>query len=243
MEDDRIAIISDIHANIEALNATIEDIKNEGIKNIICLGDIVGYGPNPHEAIEIVKEISNFIIRGNHDEGLIDETTTFDFNSYALEALNWQRKILDDKDKFFLKNLPYFLKFDDFEIVHGALSDFFKYITSIEEALFEKKYMKRNILFIGHTHRAGVFDLNEKRFYPFPNGGEFVLSKNRYYIINPGSVGQPRDLNPLASYLIYYRNENKILIKRVNYPFEITREKIIKNNLPNFLGDRLIIGY
>lgn len=243
MADDRVAFFSDIHANIEALSIVLEDIKKEDIKNIICLGDIVGYGPNPHEAIELIKISADYIIRGNHDEGLIDESITFDFNQYAIEALNWQRKVIDDADKNFLKNLPYFLKFDNFEIVHGALSDFFKYITNIDEAIQEKKYMKRNILFIGHTHRAGVFDLNEKIFHPFPYGGEFSLTPNKYYIINPGSVGQPRDFNPLASYLIYYKNENKVLFKRLKYPFEITREKIIKNNLPQFLGDRLIIGY
>ncbi|MCX8095630.1 MAG: metallophosphatase family protein [Caldisericia bacterium] len=243
MSNDRIAIISDIHANIEALHAVLDDIEKENIKNIICLGDIVGYGPNPHEAIELIKDKAEFIIRGNHDEGLVDEMVTFDFNSYAIEALKWQRNILDEKDKIFLKNLPYFLKFDTFEIVHGSLSDFFKYITNIDEAIFEKKYMKRNILFIGHTHRAGVFDLNEKKFYPFPNGGEFTILPDRFYIINPGSVGQPRDFNPLSSYLIYYKNENKVKIKRVIYPFEITRDKILKNNLPQFLGDRLIVGY
>lgn len=243
MEDDRIAIISDIHANIEALNAVLEDIKKEEIKNIICLGDIVGYGPNPHEAIEIIKDNAEYIIRGNHDEGLIDESITFDFNSYAIDALKWQRKVLDEKDKLFLKNLPYFLKFDTFEIVHGALSDFFKYITNIDEALLEKSFMKRNILFIGHTHRAGVFDLYEKKFIPFTYGGEFTILKDRFYIINPGSVGQPRDFNPLSSYLIYFKKENKIKFKRINYPSEITRDKIIKNNLPQFLGDRLIVGY
>lgn len=243
MGNDKIAIISDIHANIEALYEVLNDIKKEEIKSIICLGDIVGYGPNPHEAIEIVKESAEYIIRGNHDEGLVDESITFDFNSYAIEALNWQRKVLDEKDKLFIKNLPYFLKFETFEIVHGALSDFFKYITNIDDAKLEKRFMKRNILFIGHTHRAGVFDLYENKFIPFPYGGEFTILKDRYYIINPGSVGQPRDFNPLSSYLIYSKSENKIIFKRINYPFEITREKIIKNNLPQFLGDRLIIGY
>ncbi len=243
MEQNKIAIISDIHANIEALSKVIEDIEKENVKEVICLGDIVGYGPDPEKAIEIIKDFANYIIRGNHDEGLIDESITFDFNIYAIEALKWQRKVIKEKDFQFLKNLPYFLKFEKFEIVHGALSDFFKYVTNIDDAIFEKKYMKRNILFIGHTHRAGIFDLTDSKFYPMPFGGEFKLHDGRYYIINPGSVGQPRDFNPSSSYLIYFQNENRILFKRVNYDFEITREKIIKNNLPIFLGDRLLIGY
>jgi putative phosphoesterase len=243
MGKDKIAIISDIHANIEALNEVKKDIEKENVDEVICLGDIVGYGPDPDRAIEVIKDFANYIIRGNHDEGLVDESITFDFNIYAIEALKWQRNVLKDKDFNFLKNLPYFLKFEKFEIVHGALSDFFKYITNIDEATFEKKYMKRNILFIGHTHKAGIFDLSEKRFYPMPFGGEFKLSNDSCYIINPGSVGQPRDFNPCSSYLIYFQNENKILFKRVCYSFEKTREKIIKNNLPIFLGDRLLIGY
>lgn len=243
MGRDKIAIISDIHANIEALSSVIKDIKKENIQEVICLGDIVGYGPDPQKAIEMIKDFATYIIRGNHDEGLVDESITFDFNTYAIEALKWQRKVVEDKDFYFLKNLPYFLKFEKFEIVHGALSDFFKYITNIDDAIFEKKYMKRNILFIGHTHRAGVFDLTDSKFYPMPYGGEFQLLNERFYIVNPGSVGQPRDFNPNSSYLIYFQNENRVLFKRVNYPFETTREKIIKSGLPNFLGDRLLIGY
>ena len=107
MGKDKIAIISDIHANIEALNEVKKDIEKENVDEVICLGDIVGYGPDPDKAIEIIKDFANYIIRGNHDEGLVDESITFDFNIYAIEALKWQRNVLKDKDFNFLKNLEY----------------------------------------------------------------------------------------------------------------------------------------
>ncbi len=243
MGKDKIAIISDIHANIEALDEVYKDIEKEKIEKIICLGDVVGYGPNPNEAIDMVKDRVLYTIKGNHDEGIINENVLFDFNEYGVRAIEWQKNILK-KDGFdFLSTLNFDIKFDDFQIVHGALSDYFKYILTISDALEETKYMERDILFIGHSHRTGVFNLNDKIYCPFKEMGEFKLEKEKKYIINPGSVGQPRDYNPLSSYLIFDEENYKLIFKRVPYPFDITREKIIKGGLPEFLGDRLIIGF
>lgn len=243
MGKDKIAIISDIHANIEALDEVYKDIEKEKVDKIICLGDVVGYGPNPNEAIDMVKDRVLYTIKGNHDEGIINENVLFDFNEYGIKAIEWQKNILK-KDGFdFLSTLNFDMKFDDFQIVHGALSDYFKYILTISDALEEIKYMERDILFIGHSHRTAVFDLNDKIYYPFKEMGEFKLEKDKKYIINPGSVGQPRDYNPLSSYLIFDQENYKLIFKRVAYPFDITREKIIKGGLPEFLGDRLIIGF
>lgn len=243
MGKSKIAIISDIHANIEALTEVYKDIEKEKVDEIICLGDIVGYGPNPNEAIDMVKDRVKYIIKGNHDEGIINENVLFDFNEYGVRAIEWQKGILKNENLNFLSTLNFDMKFENFQIVHGALSNYFKYIITIFDALEEIKYIERDILFIGHSHRAGVFDLSDKIFHSFKNPGEFIIEKNKKYIINPGSVGQPRDYNPLSSYLIFNQEDNRLLFKRVNYQFEITREKIIKNGLPQFLGDRLIIGF
>lgn len=243
MAKNKIAIISDIHANIEALGEVLKDIEKESIDEIICLGDIVGYGPDPNEAINMIKEKVKYIIKGNHDEGIINENILFDFNEYGIKAIEWQKKILKKESFDFLATLTYDFKFNNFQIIHGALSNYFKYIITISDALYELNYMEREVLFIGHSHRAQIFDLKEKKVYSFKDGGDFKLEKDRKYIINPGSVGQPRDYNPLSSYLIFYPDDYKITFKRVFYPFDITREKIIKNGLPEFLGDRLIIGF
>lgn len=239
----KIAIISDIHANIEALIEVFKDIDKENVDEIICLGDIVGYGPNPNEAIDMVKEMVNYVIKGNHDEGIINEEVLFDFNEYGVKAIEWQKRILKNENLNFLSNLNFEMKFDTFQIIHGALSEPFKYIFTIFDALEETKYLERDILFIGHSHRAAVFDLNNKVFHSFRDGGEFILEKNNKYIINPGSIGQPRDYNPLSSYLLFNQEDNRLIFKRVSYDFEKTREKIINCGLPQFLGDRLIIGF
>ncbi|MGB9750158.1 MAG: metallophosphoesterase family protein [Caldisericia bacterium] len=243
MGKNKIAIISDIHANIEALTEVYKDIEMEKIDEIICLGDIVGYGPNPNEAIEMVKNKVNYVIKGNHDEAIINENVLFDFNEYGIKAIEWQKRILKEEGFNYIKTLNFEIKFDNFQIVHGALSNYFKYIMTVFDALEEIKYIEKNILFIGHSHRAGVFDLDDKVFYSFKEPGEFILEKNKKYIINPGSIGQPRDYNPLSSYLIFNQEDQKLIFKRVPYEFDITREKIIKNGLPQFLGDRLIIGF
>jgi len=142
MGKDKIAIISDIHANIEALDEVYKDIEKEKIEKIICLGDVVGYGPNPNEAIDMVKDRVLYTIKGNHDEGIINENVLFDFNEYGVRAIEWQKNILK-KDGFdFLSTLNFDIKFDNFQIVHGALSDYFKYILTISDALEDKIYGK-----------------------------------------------------------------------------------------------------
>ena len=242
MECDKIAIISDIHANIEAFEVVLSEIEKENVDRIICLGDIVGYGPNPNEVVDLIIEKNITSIKGNHDEGMVNQSVTFQFNEFGRKALEWQRGILKRNNFLFLESLPFDLVFNDFQLVHGAPSNYFKYIITLRDALNERKFMKKHVVFIGHSHRAGIFSINDREYLPMPDGGDFVLKKGKEYIINPGSVGQPRDLNPDASFMIYYPVPGKVLIKRVKYPKEVTRKKILESGLPEFLGDRLLVG-
>lgn len=243
MEENKIAIISDIHANIEALKEVLKDIEKEGVNTIICLGDLVGYGPNPNEVVEAIKERAKIVIKGNHDDGIINSDILFNFNEYGIKAIEWQKRIIDFRNIDFLKQLENEKTFEEFQIVHGSLSDYYKYIMTIYDAIEEISFMKRDILFVGHTHRAVIFELEKGIYHSFKDGGDFILEKNKKYIINPGSVGQPRDFNPSSSYLIFYPKELRVKFKRINYPFYLTREKIISSGLPEFLGDRLIVGF
>jgi len=242
MEYDKIAIISDIHANIEAFEVVLSEIDKERVDKIICLGDIVGYGPNPNEVVDLIIEKNITSIKGNHDEGMVNQSIVFQFNDFGRKALEWQRGILKRSNFTFLESLPLELIFDDFHIVHGAPSNYFKYIITLRDALDEENFMKKNMVLIGHSHRAGVFSITDKEYFPMPEGGEFILRREKKYIINPGSVGQPRDLNPDASFMIYYPKVGKVVIKRVKYPKEVTRKKILESGLPEFLGDRLLMG-
>ena len=243
MEYDKIAIISDIHANIEAFEAVLTEIDKEKVDKIICLGDMVGYGPNPNEVVDLVIEKKITSIKGNHDEGMVNQSVVFQFNEFGRKALKWQRSIIKRTNFLFLESLPFESVFDDFQIVHGAPSNYFKYIITLKDALDEKKFMKKNIVFVGHSHRAGIFSITDKKYFPMPEGGEFILEREKKYIVNSGSVGQPRDLNPDASFMIYYPKIGKVIIKRVKYPKEVTRKKILELGLPEFLGDRLLMGY
>lgn len=243
MEISKIAVISDIHANLEAFEVVLGEIEKKEVDKIICLGDIVGYGPNPNEVVELVAKNNIISIKGNHNEGMISPSVAFQFNEFGRKALEWQRKIMERKNIDFLKTLPFELIHNNVQMVHGSPSDYFKYIITLTDALYEESFMKKKKVFVGHSHRAGVFSITDKRYFPLPEGGEFTFEDDKKYIVNPGSVGQPRDLNPDASFMVFYPEENRILIKRVSYPYKLTREKILKAGLPEFLGDRLIVGY
>ncbi len=229
----KYAIISDIHGNLQALEAVLEDIKRRGIKKIFCLGDIVGYGANPKECLDLIRERGITCVRGNHDEAVLKESYST-FNHFARISLIWTRRKLREDDFKFLESLPLILEHEDFVMVHSSLinpADF--------DYLYEKDYenLNRNFsslaqgkkLFIGHTHKP--FHINAQE------------NKGRE-IINAGSIGQPRDGNPKASYVIYHRGvlRRGIEIVRVEYDVEEAATRIRQEGLPDFLASRLYVG-
>lgn len=236
------AIISDIHSNLEALESVFQEIDKLGVDSTICLGDIVGYGGNPNECVEMIRERKIESIMGNHDIVACGKKEPFDFNPIAKEAALWTRATLTAENREFLRNLPEMREIDDFLIVHGAISDSDLYILSAYDAFSEFKLMKRsNICFFGHTH--------VRMYYVFlggdvccPSDFEFKIKPKAKYLVNPGSVGQPRDRDPRSSFLIYDSEESVVRFIRQEYDTESAKKKIIESGLDRRLADRLSLG-
>jgi len=245
----RYAIISDIHSNIEALQAVLKTIEQENIDKIVCLGDIVGYGPDPNECIELIQQHCEIILTGNHDFACIESAELFYFNQYAAKAVEWTVAVLTKENLDFLAKLPLDGKIENFYLVHSSPFEprSWDYILSLDDAEFNfSKFDEANqICFIGHSHHPVIYVEyleNDYKYYRQLPDQKTQLKEDERYIINVGSVGQPRDYNPDAAYGIVDTTAQVYELKRVHYDVNKTFKKMVSVGLPQFLADRLLIG-
>lgn len=251
----KLALISDLHSNRPALEAVLADIDAQGVDEIGCLGDIIGYGPEPEWCIDQVMERCAWALTGNHDEALFAGTS--DFNSYAKEALIYTRRRL--RPRWFkgprvrerwewLRALPSTWRIDRYLFVHGSpRNPVREYVLSTDGILNPTKLRSifeafNGVCFAGHTHQPGVFYSN-LRFQGLGGEGELTLELpvGEQYFINVGSVGQPRDRDPRACYAIL--TEDKVTWRRVEYDIRAVQEHILDTpELPDILAKRLSLG-
>ncbi len=242
----RYAILADIHGNLDALNAVLKDIEcRGGVDQYWCLGDIVGYGPEPHLCMEVLRQLPHLAIKGNHDMAAVGEVGLSAFNPDAAQALLWTREKLSDEDISYLIGLPQKLQKESFTIVHGSPREpIWEYLVSISSARENFSYLETPSCLLGHSHLPLLFKQKEDgsgcSFIPFKEGIGQILGKGRF-IINPGSVGQPRDGDPRASYAIY-DSQAVIKLYRVPYDINAVQLKIVRKNLPVRLSVRLEHG-
>jgi predicted phosphodiesterase len=241
----RLAVISDVHSNIEALEAVLEDMHKRGItkRNILFLGDAVGYGPNPNECTSIVKKSASVLIAGNHDWGALGLTDINYFNPNARAAIKWTDEALTPENRLILEefSLVKRMKKDSLFLVHGTPKEpeGWHYLLSLWDAEVNFGQFEERICLLGHSHLPFVME-------KLPSGEIVVLkdkaelSSEHRYIINPGSVGQPRDGNPRASYAIL--TDEAVEIIRIEYDFPKTQGKMRKAGLPAPLIERLSRG-
>ncbi len=236
----RIAVISDIHGNLEALNAVIEYLQEREIKNVYCLGDIVGYGPNPNECVQTVAKHAMTTVIGNHDHAVLGLTSTEYFNDFAKISTFWTSNALSQDNREFLSGLNFTHSIDDILLVHATPSDppMWHYILSEMDARHEFDHFSQKVCFIGHSHFPIVFSREG-----FSRRMKQKLNGQDKYIINVGSVGQPRDGNPKACFCVYDQEMQEIEYVRLAYDVYTTRTKIIQAGLPVFLAERLTKGY
>lgn len=244
----RLAIISDIHANLEAFEEVLKHISGQSVDRIICLGDIVGYNADPSACIALCKEYNIFCLMGNHDAAVCGKVSLNDFNSNAASAIRWTRTQLSKEELLFLNELPQFHRDDNkYLLVHGSLMDPDRYLFFKRDAEEDFMVMQRffpgvSLVFFGHSHQRRIFTYcNETVTSGVPES--FTLEPEHLYLINPGSVGQPRDNNPMASYLIYDEDRRHVAFYHVPYDVEKTASKIMKVGLPKTLADRLFRGW
>ena len=239
----RYGIFSDIHANLEAFEAVLEAYKKEKIDRFVCLGDIVGYGVNPNECLKLVKNLNPVGIAGNHDWAVLDKISPAYFNLFAKEAVIWTKKVLQEKAIRYLNNLSLIYQENDFSCVHGSLDnpEKFNYIIDSLDAENTFSLLKGRICFVGHSHKMESFCLNQGRI-SFTKDYQLNLQKEAKYIINTGSVGQPRDRDPRACFCVYDSQKGMISFRRVEYNIKKAADKILKAGLPPLLAERLYLG-
>ncbi len=242
----RYAILADIHGNLEALTAVLGDIEQQGgADELWCLGDIVGYGPEPSACIEMLKHCQHVGVAGNHDLAAIGKLDASFFNPLAAAAIAWTTRQLSAADNHYLERLPLTLEKGDFLLVHGGPAEpALEYIMSTSIANRNLAFFSNRYCLVGHTHAPAIFKEEEDgtcvsgRFTPAVG---LVLGQNRM-IINPGAVGQPRDGDPRAAYAIYDTEGRIIRQHRVGYNVTATQRKMMKAGLPVGLSSRLEKG-
>ena len=238
----KFAIIADIHANLEAFNVVLEDCKKQKVTLYACLGDVVGYNANPKECLDIVRTMNMPCVKGNHDEYCSSEEHLEGFNPAAAEAVNWTRKQLTEDDRQWLRDLKYTRMVTNFTIVHATLDgpQRWGYVFDKLAAAASFTYQNTAVCFFGHTHVPVAFMKDS-----MVRGGtysKFKLEQGKKYFVNVGAVGQPRDNNPKAAYVIYDTLEATIELRRLDYDIAAAQKKILAAGLPERLAERLAYG-
>jgi diadenosine tetraphosphatase ApaH/serine/threonine PP2A family protein phosphatase len=240
----RIAVFSDIHANWEAFRAVQEDMRKARVDRTVFLGDVVGYGPDPSRCLEEVRGMKCPVIRGNHDDVVAVDKSIHDFNPLAQEGVYYSRAELDQGQREWLDRMPMIVRFRGAIFTHSSLwhPEEFPYITSIEEAWLHFKEQRHRLSFCGHTHYPGVWEKrNEINVYPARRKA-FRLQEGMKYLVNVGSVGQPRDGIANACYVVWDDTEQTISHRRVPYDIDSAYRRIVAAGLPPLLGERLYLG-
>ena len=239
----RYIIISDIHGNMEAFESVIESFSGFDEEEILCAGDIVGYGADPEECVDRVISIGARSVLGNHDAAVTGKTDIASFNASAREAVYWTVDRLSRHAKEYLDGLPFVFENGLFTVVHGTLHEpeEFIYMMSGAEAMRTFEILKTQVCFVGHSHVPGVFTLKNGKM-SYSHRMRTRLEESSIYIVNAGSVGQPRDNDNRACYCVYDTKKKEIELCRVEYDISGAQNKIIESGLPPVLAERLAYG-
>lgn len=238
----KFAIIADIHGNLEALQAVLEDAQKQGCTHYACIGDVVGYGANPRECLEIIRSMGMPCVKGNHDEYCSVDENAEGFNPLAAEAVMWTRQQLSEADRQWLRDLRYVRMVTNFTIVHATLDapQRWGYVFDKLAAAASFPYQNTPVCFFGHTHVPVAFVRDT-----MVRGGtysKFRIEPGKKYFINVGAVGQPRDGNPRAAYVVYDVDEGTVELRRIDYNIAAAQKKIRAAGLPERLAERLAYG-
>lgn len=235
-------ILSDIHSNREALEAVTDDAQGR-YDRVVCLGDIVGYGADPNFTAEWVREHATSAIRGNHDKMCTGLETPEGHNQAARLAAEWTRAALTPANTTYLENLPRGpLRVDGVDLVHGSPLDEDEYLIHAGDVALAREALDAQVTFFGHTHIQGGFLLARRGIRRIVGQQVLELEPDHVYLINPGSVGQPRDANPRAAYAIYTPENRTVEYRRVKYDVPAAAKKILDAGLPAVLAGRLYEG-
>jgi len=240
----KIALISDVHGNLEALETVLRDIEKQGAEKIHFLGDAVGYGCNPNECVKLINRHCDIKLLGNHDFAAMGLESTENFNQLAKASMNWTQTKLKPKSIRILADFEMESVFLDYYLVHSSPTEpeKWRYILSIDQARQHFDSFGQSFCFVGHSHSPTYFECNPENQIAQHFKADLECGEGCRYIINIGSVGQPRDNDPRACYVIVNTDTNSINYRRVEYDINKTQEKMRKAKLPDFLIERLAVG-
>lgn len=235
----KYGILSDIHANLEALTSVLEDARSKGVKRFVCLGDIVGYNANPAECIEVIRGLGCQVIMGNHDSYTVADEIPSVVNDRARKSLEWTRNNITEEHLEWLAALPMARRVGGFEIIHASMNDpeTWNYVVNGIDAILHFHHQETPLCFFGHTHSPMYFTTEDRK----TNRGEDCIKLNDeyQYFINVGSVGQPRGDDKRAQYVIYDMKEKTVELQRVDYDVALACRKIREAGLPEHNALRL----
>jgi diadenosine tetraphosphatase ApaH/serine/threonine PP2A family protein phosphatase len=241
----RYILISDIHGNLEALQAVLSFVENLQPHQLYCLGDVVGYGADPQECLTLLQDEANLILAGNHDLAVAGVIPTDDFNPMAQSAVDWTRNAVNEEDVTALSNLPLVYIDGDYCFTHASPIEpmKFHYVRTLEDVAEVLSSIGQRFCFVGHTHLPVLVRMEEK------TGRMEVVRKTRItieegcrYFVNVGSIGQPRDSNPDACMVILDEEDNTLEFLRVPYDISACQSKILSEGLPSYLAERLVLA-
>jgi len=236
------AVLGDIHGNLHAFDAVVGDIDEAGADRVLCVGDVVGYGAYPRECIEMVTEIDALSVAGNHDWAAIGKVSVDYFNADARDSIRWTREQLNDGDVEFLTQKELLLTLDEITLTHSTpfSPEYFDYMQTLYDVQLAFDHLTTRICFCGHSHVPAMFvDSDPIGFFLKP---EHRILPEQRMIVNVGSVGQPRDLDPRACYVLYDSDEQKVYMRRVEYDIHSASESIAQAGLPATNAARLVLG-
>jgi diadenosine tetraphosphatase ApaH/serine/threonine PP2A family protein phosphatase len=238
----KYAILGDIHANSDALSVVLEDAASQGVTHYACVGDIVGYNANPIDCLEKIRSLCPVSVRGNHDHYCSHDEKLDNFHPLAADVVAWTRKQLNSEQVEYLRNLRYIARVETFTMVHSTLDtpEGWGYVFDKLEAEANFSYQTSTVCFFGHTHVPLAFEKTDTiRFGLY---SKIRVGVGKKYFINVGSVGQPRDGDPRAAYVVYDMINNLVELRRVSYDIQAAQKKIIDAGLPARLAARLAVG-
>jgi predicted phosphodiesterase len=240
----KLALISDIHGNLEALTAVLADIEKQAVDKIYCLGDVIGYGSDPVDCLQLITNHCDIKLMGNHEYVVLGLESTEMYTSAAQTAAAWTRGQLSDYDFSLIRDFELQRAVEDFHLVHASPfePERWHYILSPEEAAWAFEHLQGRICFHGHSHIPLVFSEVPDRTPRQKVGHSFLPSRENRYLINIGSVGQPRDNDPRACYVTFDTDEYAVSYHRVEYDIKLAQKKMAQAQLPDMLISRLSSG-
>ena len=240
--DRKFAVLGDIHANLEALNAVVDDARLRGVTDFVCVGDVVGYNASPSECIKVIRDIGCVTVRGNHDHYCSYNESLDDFQPLAASVIAWTRRHLTDEDVRWLHDLPYHRAFGGFMLVHSTLDmpERWGYVFDTLAAEANFSYQMTSLCFHGHTHVPMIYEKQREVMRVEPC--KIKITFGTKYFVNVGSVGQPRDSDPRSTYVLYCAKSKELEFVRVRYDVETAMAKNMKAGLPERLALRLAQG-